>query len=115
MSAPTVLTRRSLLPLTLVLAAAAAAGSLRWLAPAGRQASLRLSGLASVSVPDDFIGLGYEMSSAAQIGLLSAENTKYLQLVRNLSAHGVLRFGGVTRDFTRYAPNGPVRADPRDN
>jgi hypothetical protein len=65
-------------------------------------------------VPDNFIGLGYEMSSAAQIGLLSAQDTKYLQLVRNLGSHGVFRFGGITADFTTYAPNGSVRTDPRD-
>jgi hypothetical protein len=69
---------------------------------------------ASVSVPDNFIGLGYEMSSAAQLGLLSADNAKYLQLVRNLGRRGVFRFGGITVDFTTYAPDGPVRTDARD-
>lgn len=93
-----------------MLSAGAAAGCLRQ----EKQASLRLLPGPSVSVPDNFIGLGYEMSSAAQLGLLSAENTKYLQLVRTLGAHGVLRFGGITADFTTYAPDGPVRTDPKD-
>ncbi len=110
MSAPRLLTRRSLLRSALVLSAGAAAGCLRQ----EKQASLRLLPGQSVSVPDNFIGLGYELSSAAQLGLLSAENANYLQLVRTLGRHGVLRFGGITADFTTYAPDGPVRTQPRD-
>ncbi len=69
MSAPQLLTRRSLLRGTLVLSAGAAAGCFR---QNEKQASLRLLPGPSVSVPDNFIGFGYEMSSAAQLGLLSA-------------------------------------------
>jgi hypothetical protein len=111
------LTRRSVLRSTLMLSAGAAATTLKLpaLAQEGKQASLRLSSAAPATpVPENFIGLGYEMSSAAQLGLLSAQDTKYVQLVRNLGSRGVFRFGGIVADFTMYAPAGPVRIDPKD-
>ncbi len=66
-----------------------------------------------VKLPEDFIGLGYEMSSAARLGLLSAGNQAYVQLIRNLGPHGVLRLGGIVRDFTRYEAAGAVIAEPK--
>jgi len=106
------LTRRSLLRSALGLAAGLRLGGS---GQAGKQASLRLSpGALAPSVPENFIGLGYEMSSAAQLGLLSAQNTEYVQLVRNLSSHGVFRFGGIVADFSSYALEGPVRTDPKN-
>jgi hypothetical protein len=110
------LTRRSLLRSTLGLAAGAAAGlRLRGLEESGKQASLRLPpGASAPSIPENFIGLGYEMSSAAQLGLLGTQNTEYVQLVRNLSSHGVFRFGGIVADFSSYALEGPVRTDPKN-
>jgi hypothetical protein len=109
------LTRRSFLRFTLILSAGAVAvARLYSLAQAGIQASLRPLSGPLVAVPDNFIGLGYEMSSAVQLGLLSAQNTKCVQLVRNLGSHGVFRFGGIVADYTTYAPNGSVRTDARD-
>jgi Glycosyl hydrolase family 79 C-terminal beta domain len=112
----TMLTRRALLRSTLGLTAGAVADlRLRGLAQAGKQASLRLSpGALAPLVPENFIGFGYEMSSAAQLGLLSAQNTKYVQLVGNLSSHGVFRFGGIVADSSNYEPEGPVHTDPRN-
>ncbi len=66
-----------------------------------------------VRVPDGFVGLGYEMSSAARLGLLSPENTRYVELLRNLGRSGVLRFGGIVADFTSYEPGGTVVAEPK--
>jgi hypothetical protein len=55
------------------------------------------------------MGLGYEISSVARPGLLSASNKVYVQLVRTLSARGVIRIGGNTSDFGRYsAAEAPV-------
>ena len=50
-------------------------------------------------IAPDFIGLGYEISSVATPGLLSRANASYLQLVRTLGAHGVIRIGGNTADY----------------
>jgi hypothetical protein len=107
------LTRRSLLRFTLVLSAGAAVAPT---ACGTAQAATSLRPLVGqpIPVPENFIGLGYEMSSSAQFGLLSALDTKYLQLVRNLGSQGVFRFGGIVADFTTYTPNGPVRTDPKD-
>lgn len=60
------------------------------------------------------MGLGYEMSSVAPIGLLSASNDRYVQLISQLGRRGVLRVGGIVADFTRYDPNGTAKADMHD-
>lgn len=65
-------------------------------------------------VPANFAGLGYEMSSVAQADLLSDRNSKYVQMVMNLGAKGVLRLGGIVADFTQYSAAGPARAEAKD-
>jgi len=64
-----------------------------------------------VKLPPDFIGLGYEMSSVAPLGLLSAANHRYVELIRRLGSKGVIRVGGIVADYTRYIPDGVIRAD----
>src|SRR6185437_8395263 len=59
-------------------------------------------------IPADFLGLGYEISSVARPGLLSARSTAYVQFVRNLGRRGVIRIGGNTSDFSSYAKDGPA-------
>jgi hypothetical protein len=54
-------------------------------------------------IPDDFTGLGYEISSVAMPGLLSDNNRAYVQLVRGLGANGVIRVGGITSDSASFA------------
>jgi hypothetical protein len=54
-------------------------------------------------IPDDFTGLGYEISSVAMPGLLSDKNRAYVQLVRGLGANGVIRVGGITSDSASFA------------
>src|SRR3984957_19255581 len=56
------------------------------------------------AIAPDFMGLGYEISSVSRPGLISAGNRVYVQLVRTLSTRGVIRIGGNTSDFARYAP-----------
>jgi hypothetical protein len=58
------------------------------------------------TIPADFIGLGYEISSVARPGLLSATNSAYVQLVRSLGKRGVIRVGGNTADYASYLANG---------
>jgi hypothetical protein len=55
------------------------------------------------SVPPNFRGLGYEISSVARRGLLSPANTPYVELVRQLGTQGVLRVGGNTADYASYS------------
>jgi hypothetical protein len=57
-------------------------------------------------IPADFIGLGYEISSVAEAGLLGGKNAKYVQLVRTLGPAGVIRIGGDTSDYASYVADG---------
>lgn len=74
-------------------------------------ATLRPAAGKPVRVPRNFIGLGYEMSSVATPGLLSAGNRHYVQLVKGLGPEGVIRVGGIVADYTRYEPNGVIRSE----
>jgi hypothetical protein len=63
-------------------------------------------------VPPDFVGLGYEISSIARRGLLSAQNVVYVQLVRTLGTDGVIRVGGNTSDYSSYDETGQPLSSP---
>ncbi len=63
-------------------------------------------------IPADFMGLGYEIASVARPGLMSPVNLLYVQLVRTLGAHGVVRVGGNTADYARYAPAAAAVSSP---
>jgi hypothetical protein len=65
------------------------------------------------SIPDDFLGLGYEISSVAIPGLLSAQNRTYVQLVRAMGSAGVIRIGGNTSDYASFAPTAPAISAPK--
>src|ERR1700712_4714896 len=47
------------------------------------------------AIPQNFVGLGYEMSSVARPGLLSSRNAPNVRLVRHLGREGVVRVGGI--------------------
>ena len=64
-------------------------------------------------IASDFMGLGYEISSVARPGLLSRANQVYVQLVRTLGAHGVIRIGGNTADYANYSPNAAAVSSSR--
>jgi len=64
-------------------------------------------------VPQDFVGLGYEISSVAPPGLLSSANSVYVQLVRTLGARGVIRVGGNTSDYSAYSASGAALSSPQ--
>ena len=64
-------------------------------------------------IPADFMGLGYEVSSVSERGLLTASNHTYVQLVRTLSPAGVLRIGGNTSDYASWLPDGPAVSSPK--
>jgi hypothetical protein len=71
----------------------------------------RLSGAAPVSVPGNFIGLGYEMSSVATPGLLNIDNHRYVNLIKGLGPAGVIRVGGIVADYTRFESDGTSRTE----
>jgi hypothetical protein len=63
-------------------------------------------------IPRDFLGLGYEISSVGRPGLLSPANHPYVQLVRTLGSHGVIRVGGNTADYATYAAQSAAVSSP---
>jgi hypothetical protein len=63
-------------------------------------------------IPPDFMGLGYEISSVARPGLLSAQNAVYVQLVRTLGSEGIIRVGGNTADYSSYDETGQPLSSP---
>jgi len=97
-----------------LLAASAAFSLVPGLARAAGAVSIRLDpGRPIGSIPTDFMGLSYEISSVAVPGLLSADNHAYVQLVRNLGPQGVIRIGGNTSDFSSYQADGTPQSLPR--
>jgi hypothetical protein len=65
------------------------------------------------TIPADYMGLGYEISSVAVPGLLSGKNLTYVQLVKNLGPRGVIRIGGNTSDFSSYDARGEAKSLPK--
>ncbi|MGD0129930.1 MAG: glycosyl hydrolase family 79 C-terminal domain-containing protein [Terriglobia bacterium] len=63
-------------------------------------------------IPPDFVGLGYEISSVARVGLLSGRNRAYVQLVRALGTQGTIRVGGNTLDYSTFSPQGRAVSAP---
>ncbi len=71
------------------------------------------AGQTGTIIPPDYMGLGFEVSSVAVPGLLSAGNGAYVRLIRNLGRRGVIRIGGNTSDYARYEANGSPVSSPR--
>jgi len=65
------------------------------------------------TIPSDFLGLGYEVSSVAIPKLLSGSNHVYVQLLRSLSHAGVIRIGGATSDYESYSQGGELVSSPK--
>jgi hypothetical protein len=64
------------------------------------------------TISSDFMGLGYETSSVARPGLLSARNQVYVQLCRTLASSGVIRVGGNTSDYASYSASAQPLSSP---
>jgi hypothetical protein len=64
-------------------------------------------------IAPNFLGLGYETSSAAIPGLLNATNRTYVQLVQNLGPEGVIRIGGNVSDYSSFSPHGKSISAPK--
>ena len=101
------LTRRTLLAATAALPFASSV-------QAATQVSIRINPSRRLrAMPSNYMGLGYEASSVA-MGILSAKNRPYVQLVRNLGRDGVIRIGGNVSDFALYDANGTPNWEPKD-
>lgn len=96
-------------------ACAVAASRLGAQAQAEAQATLTLPGeAAGPHMPDDFVGLSYEVQQLANPSFFSANNTGLIREFRALSSRGVLRLGGNTSEFAYWkpAPDSPEPEHP---
>jgi hypothetical protein len=81
--------------------------------PSGPEVRVTLDVAQTLAViPPDFMGLGYEISSVARPGLLSAQDAVYVQLVQTLGTRGVIRVGGNTADYASYSATGQPLSSP---
>src|SRR5580692_7858371 len=62
-------------------------------------------------MPDDYIGLSYEVQQLTDPSFFSAENTGLAREFKALSTHGVLRLGGNTSEFAYWKPT-PSSPEP---
>jgi hypothetical protein len=56
------------------------------------------------TMPDDFVGLSYELQQLTDPAFFSSANTGLIAQFRALSSHGVLRLGGNTSEFADWTP-----------
>ena len=92
------LTRRTFIAQSLAASAPIAITAQQQTAAA---ATLKLtSGVPGPRVPQDFIGLSYEVMQLEDPAFFSPQNVGLIQQFRNLTPHGVLRLGGNTSEFS---------------
>src|SRR6185437_2405451 len=68
----------------------------------------------TVTIPESFLGFGYETSAVAQADYFTDKNRALIQLYRNLSHQGLIRIGGNISDHTRFEPNGVATVNPEE-
>ena len=55
-------------------------------------------------MPEDFIGLSYEVQQFTDLSFFSAQNTGLIREFKRLNVHGVLRLGGNTSEYEWWKP-----------
>lgn len=74
--------------------------------------TLNISGEANgAQVPEDFVGLSYEVQQLTDPSFFSAENAGLIEQFKALSSNGVLRLGGNTSEFGWWKPT-PESPEP---
>lgn len=83
---------------------------------AGAQVTLKLSTeITGPHVPDDFVGLSYEVQQLADPSFFAASNIALIRQFKSLATRGVLRLGGNTSEFGwwKAMPSSPEPEHPR--
>ncbi|QNI30627.1 hypothetical protein H7849_15965 [Alloacidobacterium dinghuense] len=60
-------------------------------------------------MPEDYVGLSYEVQQLLDPTFFSPKNTGLIRVFKTLSAHGVLRLGGNTSEFEWWKPTPDVK------
>lgn len=101
-------TRRKFLRNAAALAALAPIRNHPLWAQAAASSDLTLSILPDhklATMPLDFVGLSYESAQLGHPDFFSGQNTALIGIFRTISAHGVLRIGGNTGEYTTWSAN----------
>src|SRR5947209_138760 len=86
-------------------AAIASATAMRLRAQSAAQVTLTIPAEATgPHMPEDYIGLSYEVQQLVEPTFFSANNTGLIREFKALSPHGVLRLGGNTSEFEWWKP-----------
>ncbi len=105
------LTRRIFLAQTLAASATLAISAQQ---DASLSGTLKLTpGASGPKVPQDFIGLSYEVMQLEDSTFFSPENVGLVQQFRNLTPRGVLRLGGNTSEFSWWKATTDTQAPHR--
>jgi hypothetical protein len=56
------------------------------------------------TMPEDFVGLSYEVEQLADPSFFSRENARLIRVFKSLTTRGVLRLGGNTSEFAYWKP-----------
>jgi hypothetical protein len=89
-----------------------AATRLRAQGSANSRVTLNVAGEATgPHMPEDFVGLSYEVRQLVDTAFFSAANTGLVEQFKALSPHGVLRLGGNTSEFAWWKPT-PSSPEP---
>lgn len=93
-------------------AAAVSVAATRLRAQSAAPVTLTIPGEATgTHMPEDYVGLSYEVQQLLDPTFFSAENTGLIREFRALSSQGVLRLGGNTSEFEWWKP-APDSAEP---
>ncbi len=93
-------------------AAAMSVGAMRLRAQSAAQVTLTIPAEATgPHMPEDYVGLSYEVQQLVDPAFFSAQNTGLIREFKELSPHGVLRLGGNTSEFEWWKPT-PESAEP---
>jgi len=82
---------------------------------AGIRVTLNLSTqVTGARMPDDFVGLSYEVQQLADPQFFAATNTELIRQFKALATRGVLRLGGNTSEFAwwKATPGSPEPLHP---
>jgi hypothetical protein len=86
-------------------ALAVAAGTLRAQTTTAAEATLDIPSEANgPHMPEDFVGLSYEVQQLTDPAFFSPANTGLIEQCKALAMHGVLRLGGNTSEFGYWKP-----------
>ncbi|HWE87296.1 MAG TPA: hypothetical protein VG267_20285 [Terracidiphilus sp.] len=79
------------------------------------QVTLQISEANGPHMPEDYVGLSYEVQQLLDPTFFSAQNAGLIRECKALSAHGVLRLGGNTSEFEWWkpAPDAPEPEHPK--